>query len=202
MIVRLMYAAYAKAGETYRDLGNPSVTHLSLSRFTHPEYGDILFLYAEADREDIRAEEVIGGETVPFPNGERWVWVPELYHFSKPLSKEHWERKQKKTPWVRVNRIRHDRFASYVFYHHRLQEEKPGNGDKYGIIGLFGELLFLYLELPEEKETVRYAGELSTHDTPSTEGKPSEWDKIMTSHFRHWEDDPEEWREIPTLLFR
>lgn len=201
MIQRFLFAGYAVPEESYRDLGNPAVSRLCLSRF-----GDMLFLYLEAELPDgatLRPENCVGGATKPFPDGSDWVWMPELYHFSKPLSEEHWRRKlPNKRPWVRLNRIRRDKFASYVFYHHRLQEEQPGTGDKYGIIGLFGDYLYLYLELPEEVETVRYPGELQTHDSPSTKGKPSEWDHVMSEHFVIWEDFPEEWREIETLLFR
>lgn len=197
MVYRLMYAAYAKPGENYTDLQHPDVSHLSLSRF-----GDILFLYLEASRPDLAAEQAVGGETLPFPDGRRWVWVPELYHFSTPRSEEHWKRAIPKRPWVRVNRVRHDKFSSYVFYHHQLQEEKPGNGDKYGIIGLFGDYLFLYLELPEEIDATPPEGELNTHASPSTVGKPSEWDRLMSTHFVPWDDCPDEWREIPTILFR
>ncbi len=193
MVYRYMYAAYADEAETFADIGGDRVMTVTLSRFR-----DMLFLYYETHEKDLAPEQVISGKTRPFPDGRHWFFMPDIFHYSRPLSDEHWERRiAGKRPSPRLNRLRREKMGSYIFYHHQLQEEHPGMCDKYGMIGLFDNYIFFYLELPEEPETTQYAGELSTDNTPM-----DKWNELMTSHFMPWEDVPVEWREIDVVLHR
>ena len=193
MIFRKMYAAYADENAVFTDKNDARVTHLSLSRFR-----DMLFLYYEAT-EDVLPDDVVAGDVRLFPDGEtRWFFMPDIFHYSKPLSDEHWARKKEKRPFIRLNRLLPEKVGSYIYYHQQLQEEYPGLGDKYGTIGLFGTYIYFYCELPEEAETVKYDGALSTKNSPMG----ASWNELMNTHFRGWDDHKEAWREIESVLYR
>ena len=114
-MIRRMYAAYADKNAAFADTGDKRVKHLSLTR-----YEDIVFLYYEAT-EDVAPKDVVSGETRPFPDGSRWFFMPDIFHYSRPLSDEHWERKSEKKPFVRLNRLLPDKVGSYIYYHQQLQ---------------------------------------------------------------------------------
>lgn len=192
MVIRRMYAAYADKETVFTDKGDARVKHLSLTR-----YEDIVFLYYEAT-EEVAPTDAVSGATRPFPDGSLWFFMPDIFHYSRPLSEEHWERKTEKKPFVRLNRLLPEKVGSYIYYHQQLQEEYPGLGDKYGIIGLFGTYIYFYCELPEEPETEKITGALQTKNSPMGEA----WNTLMGTHFRGWDDITSPWREIETLLFR
>ncbi len=81
--------------------------------------------------------------------------------------------------------LRPEMVSSYVFYHYQMQEEKPGGFNQSYSIGLNGELLFSYYELPAMKGPSR-VGKLTTNQTPSN------WHDIMAEHFTSGKsvDDP------------
>jgi hypothetical protein len=87
--------------------------------------------------------------------------------------------------------------ASYIFYHFQYQEEKPGDGDKYGIIGIHEDLLFFYCEMPTYMEEPSYQGLLNTNNTPA------QWVQLMQKHFNMWpdaKDKNDNWRDAEVLI--
>ncbi len=151
MIERKMYLGYAAE--------NFSAVHPSMAR-----YQNLVFLYLEGER---NPDEVISEGLCAFPDGRHWIPMADIFHYSRPLSKEHWKRGvEGKTAEFRVAYLKPERISEYIYYHYLLQEEQPGLCDKYGMIFLHGNLLVMYLEYPREPETVKYAGKLSSHHTP------------------------------------
>lgn len=96
--------------------------------------------------------------------------------------------KCEKTPCFQANRLKKEKFASYIYYHYQYQEEYPEDGDRYGVIYLFGDQLIFYLENPTERETETYQGLLDTKNSPI-----DTWQDVMNAHFA------EKWRHIPFL---
>lgn len=185
MIYRFMYQGYPDG--PLRLLGNSPAEHASMA-----EYGGAVFLYYESAQADLPPEAVVDGSLKPYPDGSLWRRLTEIFHYSKPLSAEHWRRKiPDKTPEFRVNYVRQDQIASYIYYHYQYQEEIPGDGNKYCMIFISGNLLVMYSESPEELETERYSGSLQTHITPY-----DQWGEIMDAHFKPWENGKREWRPI------
>lgn len=181
MIYRFMYTAFLASDEVW-EKSHPDLRTLSLSR-----HGKQVFLYLETVTPDVRPEDVVTANAIPFPDGRLWFRMIDVFHYSRPLSEEHWKRKQaNKTPWIRINYLKPEKTASYIFYHYQFQEENPGMYDKYGMLFLYDNLLVHYLELPEEKETEKYPGGLTTHNTPV--GKEA-WDDMIERHFIPWEDE-------------
>ncbi len=192
MIYRYMFAAYAADDTVYTDAQDPRISTVTLSRFN-----DILFLYYESAEKNVSPADVVSGETRPFPDGREWYPMPDIFHYSKPLSDKHWCRTGKKTPAVRLNRLCRDKIGSYIFYHQQYQEEYPADGDKYGIIGLFDNYIYFYMETPEEKDTENTVGALTTKNTPL-----DTWQELMRTHFDPWTDTREIWRPLDTVFTR
>lgn len=140
---------------------------------------------------------------------ERWpgaeaprTFVPmvDIFHYLAPESVAHWQRKAPVTQgWGRLARLRPEMVSSYIFYHYQLQEEKPGIGDKYGLISLHENLIFFYQEQPTVLEAATQRGKLTTTNTPD------HWHDVMFPHFDLWEDaqpGQEIWREVSLLIHR
>lgn len=135
-------------------------------------------------------------ETVPFEEEKRhYVRMNEVFHYNRPTENGLWRDAEQNQPYARLNRLRPEMIASYIFYHHQLQEEKPGCGDKYGLIALDENLMFFYEERPYRMEKALYEGELSTHNTPG------DWGTLMSRHFLPWEDTSAVWREDLELIY-
>ena len=192
MIYRYMFAAYADDGVVYADAYDARVTTVTLSR-----YRDILFLYYEATEREVSPTDVVMGATRPFPDGRQWYPMPDIFHYSRPLSHEHWRRNKKKTPFVRLNRLRRDKIGSYIFYHQQYQEEYPSHGDKYGIIGFFDNYVYFYMEKPEEKDAENTVGTLATRNTPL-----DTWQSLMCEHFDPLPDTRKRWCRLDTVFTR
>ncbi|MFT5366281.1 MAG: hypothetical protein ACI8V2_001228 [Candidatus Latescibacterota bacterium] len=161
-----------------------------------------LFLYVESVGSSVSPEDLfgdLGGCLKVWPNGSLDVryWVPmmDIFHYSRPQGVEHWRRKTSvEMPYGRVIRLRPEKVSSYIFYHYQLQEERPGGGDKYGLIAIHEDLLFFYQEQPRVKEETPAQPSLKTSHTPPN------WAELMSQHFAPWADPGEpEWRPI-TLL--
>lgn len=93
--------------------------------------------------------------------------------------------------------LKPEQVASYVYHHYQYQEERPGDGDKYGIIGLHENLLFFYSELPATVEPTPYAGKLTTNL------RPENWGEVMEPHFRKWsemETGQAIWKKLALVL--
>lgn len=135
-----------------------------------------------------------------WPNGSFFARMYDVFHYNRPLSAEHWQRKQKPQKfWARLAHLKPEKVSSYIYYHYQMQEEKPGNGDKYGIIGLLGNTLFFYCEEPMVQETALYDGLLKTHNTPDDK----DWQPIMDTHFESWNGrtvDGAPWLELEMIF--
>ena len=166
--------------------------------------GEDIFLYYECIEEMTMPDRLFENAREflkPWPGEESdryFVPMMDIFHYNKPLSKEHWERKQKVDyRHVRVARLKPEMVSSYIFYHYQYQEESPGDGDKYGIIGIHENMLCFYLEHPTVKEASLYKGKLETNNTPE------DWISLMLPHFILWEDAKEDqqiWRETEVIL--
>ncbi len=155
-----------------------------------------IIMYFESENESINPDDVVSGNLKPFPDGSHWMRMGEIYHSSKPLSREHWERKiADKTPYVQIMYLKDDKIGSYVFNHYRYQEELPGDGDKYGVIFLLGNFMAFYLENPCEIDLLA-KGTLKTADTPY-----QDWGNIMNEHFKPWGNEEKVfWKKIERVL--
>jgi hypothetical protein len=129
-----------------------------------------------------------------------FVPMMDIFHYLAAESVDQWRRK---TPvdqsWARLARLRPELVSSYIFYHYQLQEEKPGSGDKYGLISLHENLIFFYQERPALIEAEPSPGKLTTHNTPDR------WHDVMFPHFDLWDDaEPgqEIWRDVALLIHR
>jgi len=146
-------------------------------------YEHSLFIYVEAS----------------FGSGD-WVWPEEFQHWLEPwpdlaaghvyqvlmpnvffdgtVSEVQSCRQQRETS-ERIGSIaflKPDMVSSYVFYHYQMQEEKPGSFNQSYSIGLHGELLFSYYELPAMRGP-SHIGKLATNHTPSN------WHDVMAELF-------------------
>lgn len=166
--------------------------------------GPELFLYYECSGQRMAPEQLFpgAGEILKsWPGGEhpRW-WVPmmDIFHYQQPVSAQHWKRNQGAgIPYGRLAALKPEQVSSYIYYHYQYQEERPGDGDKYGIIGLHENLLFFYSELPATVESAPYAGKLTTNL------RPEHWGEVMEPHFNKWKDMPQDqatWKKLKLVL--
>ncbi|WP_090982671.1 hypothetical protein [Paenibacillus sp. CF384] len=128
-------------------------------------------------------------ETWPSIDGAKGTYelrMNDIFHDDLPQSDVPWRHPDYR-PTQRVgslSRLKPNQYASYVFLHYQLQEEKPRLFNKYYIIGSLGEYIFSYQELPAIVEAPR-KGLLSTKETPP------DWGVAMEPHFEPWTDKPE-----------
>lgn len=175
----------------------------SVSRISLFADGSRLFLYYECHGVEILPENLMPAANpslAVWPGGgteRRWTAMTDIFHYQAPASEQHWERKNEDSvPYGRIARLKPEETASYVYYHYQYQEERPGDGDKYGIIGLHENLLFFYSELPSTIEPAPYKGKLNTSL------RPDDWAAVMDPHFMKWEEAPsgqEIWRELELI---
>lgn len=158
-------------------------------------FGDMIFMYFETEREDISPEAVLSDGLKSFPDGRKWENMSEIFHYSKPLSREHWERKEKKTPLWRFNALKPEGISKYIYYHFQYQEEYPGDGDKYGIIFNIENIIVMYLEAPEAAETEKIPGMLNTKNSPRHEA----WQQIMGGLFKPDENGTVGWKVMENV---
>lgn len=167
-------------------------------------WGRHFFTYYEGIAQPVAPEALFGAmddllETWPGADRPR-TFVPmlDIFHWQAPVDPDHWRRKQPvERPLGRITRLKPEMASSYIFYHHQLQEEKPGSNDKYGIIAMHENLLFFYQEQPAVIEPAPYPGKLTTKQTPD------DWQGTMFPHFILWDDAPpgeEIWRQTTVLL--
>lgn len=164
-----------------------------------------IFIYYECIGHTIEPWDIFGdscGLLEKWPGeAEMRAFVPmmDIYHCCEPVEAAYWRRKQPvKKAYARVNKLRPEMVASYIFYHYQYQEEKPGDWGKYPSIHLHENLMFFYQEEPDGPDAPPYKGRLDTSNTPG------EWEKLMKLHFLPWKDDPQQlnpWREIEQVLY-
>jgi len=189
MIYRYMFQGFYKS-EEIKVINYDLVETLSAAIFE-----DKIFLYYETKQDNIKPEDVVSADLIAFPNGEKWFRMMEIFHYSRPLSDEHWKRKiTDKKPLLRVNRLKEDMVSSYIFYHYQYQEEKPCDGDKYGSIYISGNTILMYTENPTELDSENYKGRLNTSNTPK------DWQGLMNEHFKPWQDYEGNWKDIKLIL--
>jgi len=131
---------------------------------------------------------------------EKWTPMSDIFHGSEPLDSEQWQREQKVEDHVaRIGFIKPEKIASYIYYHYQIQEEQPPHMlvNKYNLIGLSQNVLFLYDERPATKGDLSYQGSLNTSNTPKNW---ETWQQIMRSHFFLWDDFPEFLRPCEVLF--
>jgi hypothetical protein len=163
-----------------------------------------LFLYYECITETIFPHEFMVGpedylECWPGEEEERhWRPMMDIFHYNRPVSADHWRRKKPVENRVgRIAQLKPEMVSSYIFYHYQLQEERPAKGNKYGLIGIDGNLLFFYTEEPTIVENPLYEGRLNTANTPGN------WFELMAPHFIFWEDANEGeniWRRLEVIF--
>jgi len=161
----------------------PSVIVMTVHKFRRN-----LFFYYESDGAPIDPdmlflELVPYLEPVPFKDEPRYfAQLMDIFHYHVPGELSAWRKDDIAEPWVRLSYLEPDMYASYIFYHWQLQEERPGDGAKYGIIAMYENLLYFYMERPHIVEPVDYPGKLSTNNTPG------DWGTLMGPHFIPWPD--------------
>lgn len=172
MIYRYMFRGYPNTFDI-KLKNNPDVNNVSVFR-----YENSVLVYAESKFQNIKGEDFIEADMKMYPDGSMWENMADIFHYSAPQSDESWERKQPKEPLLRVNKLHHEKISGYIYYHYQYQEEMPCDGDKYGIIFISGDFVFMYLESPEEYAE-KYKGSLDTNACPVRVN----WDEIMHKHF-------------------
>lgn len=163
-----------------------------------------LFLYCETENAGLSADDAFhfADDCLEFWPGEeqprRWVRMPEIFHYNCPVSAAQWKRPQPMQPWAQIARLRPETLSRYVYYHYQYQEERPGDGNKYGIMALHENLAFFYLEAPTIRETAPRPGALATSL------RPENWGEVMAPHFIPWEDERPGmyWKKIERLYTR
>lgn len=106
----------------------------------------------------------------------------DIFHDQSPRDAASW--RSGHTPERRLGslaRLKPEWYASYVYYHYQLQEERPGHFNKYYTIGACGRLLFSYSEQPAVIGGAP-PGKLATA------GTPDDWHGTMQPHFETWPD--------------
>ena len=184
MIYRYMFVGYTKDVHSVKVTEhNKCYVALSSESGRPGTEPDIMFMYVESNEETVNPELLADGHMIPFPDGKNWQRAMDIFHFSKPLNQEQWRRKMEKDPLVMMMRLKPEKVSAYIFYHYQYQEEKPGDGDRYGSIYLFGNEIIFYREMPMEKETEKMKGLLDTDLSPL-----DRWGEVMDDFFG------EEWR--------
>ncbi|MBC7960299.1 MAG: hypothetical protein H7X94_10560 [Vallitaleaceae bacterium] len=182
------------------DLSNHgSIECPSLFRFNQEIYFYFEFSGLEHCPGDLFIEASAYLESWPgFEGSRKWVPMHDIFHYQAPQNPEEWRRKTKvEKPHGRIIRLKPEMIASYIFYHYQYQEEKPCDGDKYGIIGIHEDVLFFYLEEPTYQEEAAYEGLLKTQNSPKN------WGEVMSQHFKKWPDQKysdDNWRDCEVLL--
>jgi hypothetical protein len=146
-------------------------------------YGHTIFVYVEASfgSKDWSWPEEISRWLAPWPGGGEkdvsQVLMPNVFYDGTVEEVQRCrQRRFKKERKGAFAILKPDMVSSYVFYHYQKQEEHPGSFNSSYSIGLLGELLFSYCELPALKEPGRI-GKLATNHTPSN------WHDVMAEHF-------------------
>ncbi len=146
MIERYMFMAYPN--EKLSILNNSDAENISIFY-----YNDLAFLYYESKNGYINPYEIVSGNVKTYPNGQHWQQGVKIFSYGVPMNEKQWLRKiENKKPYIKINYLKPEMFASYVYKHYELQGSGCGC-DKYGIIFSFGNMLVFYKENPVEKST-------------------------------------------------
>lgn len=181
-----------------------AMKRLKVDHFSLFASGSELYVYYECVEELVLPESLLAAANerlAAWPGGipgRRWAAMMDIFHYQHPVSLRHWQRENESgEPYGRIALLKPEMVSSYVYYHYQYQEEKPGDGDKYGIIGLHENVLFFYAEQPATLEPAPYEGKLSTSL------RPERWAEVMEPHFIKWEGASEGqsiWRKLELVL--
>ena len=187
MIYRYMFMGYSEK--------SPVIIGGAYDRAALFSFGNQRFLYAESRSDCLNPNNFVSGEMLTFPSGENWIPMTDIFHYSVPLSNEHWQRKNADPePVLSIVYLKPHEVARYVYHHFQAQEERHGpHGNKFGIIFLNGNQLVMYNEKPFEGDNEPYNGELTTSL------KPENWGELMNSLFMPWEDFEGFWRPVELI---
>jgi len=148
-----------------------------------------ILVYYECMDEEIRLSDMFPGldnylEAWPDkPEEKYWVRMMDVFHVTEPSGNENWKRTLPVERRIgRLGRLKPEMVSSYIFYHFQLQEEHFLKDNKYMLIGLNDNLLFLYEEIPNAEADFQYEGKLKTKNSPL------DWDGLMRPHFMMWEN--------------
>ena len=147
-----------------------------LSQWSLFRHAEGLFLYCETTGD-------------PPPWGSDWKRLYDIFHYIPDLPQKEWE-SGRGTPerQLRLVRLKSDRVASYVYWHYLLQEgDRKEPRRKYGMIGLRGNLLAMYTEVP----VVYYWEPIAL--TLTQPQLPEDWQAAMDEHFLPLEPDATSW---------
>ena len=145
-----------------------------------------LFLYWECPHTgDLGIEDLFPDLTPylnPWPGEEKpryYIPMLELYHSYDPSPEEEpcWKRQSHVDPEGMMSIMVPEGMASYIFLHHQLQEESPGDNGKDLTIWFDGTLAILYTERPKRLVENPRPGKLRTHNTPD------DWGTVMDPYF-------------------
>lgn len=189
MVYRYMFRGYLDGSKLSINEIN-GVYNVSCSEFL-----GMVFMYFESDFSDVNPHDIVNTGLKEFPDGRKWEKMNDIFHYSKPLSKEHWQRKEKFEPNWRINYLKPDKVSEYIFYHWQLQEERPGTEYRYGIIFNIENIIVFYLEKPFVMETEKIPGALNTNNTPM-----EQWGELTDSMFDTTEKTGGKWIKIDTII--
>ena len=188
MVYRYMFRGYPNDFDI-KLKDSEDVNNVSVFR-----YEDSVLIYAESYLDNIKGEDVVDSDIKAYPDGKLWENMADVFHYSVPQSDDDWKRKQHKEPSVRVNKLRHEKISGYIYYHYQYQEEIPCDGNKYAIIFISGDMIFMYRETPKEYAK-KYKGSLDTNASPVR----NNWTELMNEHFDMSFSDGK-WLDLERLL--
>ena len=183
MIRRFLYLGISKTNR-FLPVMTPGLLYFAAAR-----YENYVLLYAETDAMDFNPEQSMLGEVIPFPEGQKWIKIPQVFYYNCPENLKQWGRTEPSKPKFQVTKLKYDCVAPYIFYHYQLQEEERIRKSKYTLIGLLGTLLVYYNEDPPVIGEPR-RGSLPTNNTPE-----KGWSQRMRHYFEF------DWQPAE-LLFR
>lgn len=165
-------------------------------------YENSLIIYYESTDLNLRVESIFMDYdqhllTCVSTQNKRFVPMMDIFHSNQPQSDIHWQRPEGNKSRIRINRLKPDKFSSYIYYHFLYQEEMPGDADKYGIIGVTNNFMAYYQEAPFIREKALHKGLLQTNIKETLD-----WDAIMREHFIPWEHTSDVWYSIEKLVQR
>ena len=183
MIYKHMYCGYKKSGKIGFKENDKVITS------SGAVFEDMVFVYFESKDETVGIDDVASGDMKPFPNGEHWFEMSEIFHYFTPANDDEWERKIKnKKPLFKINRLNRDKVAGYIYHHVGHQKTNQYNCDKFFSIFIYGNIIVMYGERPYERVTWQ-----DIEGRPYTPPNNEEWQKLMNEHFMAWPDGEKKW---------
>jgi len=209
---RYLYRATIESGEAARkfpetfaaskDALEASLKGAGVWTFSLFRWDRHLFAYLETDEASFRPEfpPALQSLLAAWPGeAEPRYAVPmvDIFHDGEPVDRERWRSGRHVEKCVgSLARLKPEQFASYVFYHYQMQEERPESFNQTYVIGAHELLIFSYAELPNSLSGNPRRGKLDTNRTPDR------WHDVMVPHFEPWTDaDPEGriWRKLECI---